>query len=135
VVWLLFLGFLLPPALLVWFGRTLGPLPHQTLWSVLLGLPAVLLLAMLPRKYSLDAEALVIHGYLYRLRVPRARIRAVQPVSALRAMLHPGSMFCSDPRRALAVDRDRGPRLVISPTRPGPFLALDPGAGRREGPP
>jgi hypothetical protein len=126
----MFLGFLVPPALLVWFGRTLGPLPYQSVWLVLLGLPAVLMLAMLPRRYTLDAEALVIQGSFYRLRVPRAHIRAVRPVSTLRALLYPGSMFCSDPGRALIVERARGMRLIISPSRPGPFLDLDPGAGR-----
>ncbi|HOX43593.1 MAG TPA: hypothetical protein PK668_08345 [Myxococcota bacterium] len=125
-VWLLFVGFLLPPALVVWFGRTLGPLPYQTVWVVLLGLPALILVLMLPRKYTLDAEALVIHGAIYRLRVPRSRIRAVRPVSALRALSALGSVFCSDPGHALAVERERGVRLIISPRRPGPFLDLDP---------
>jgi hypothetical protein len=126
LVWVMFLGFLIPPALVVFLASLYEPLPHQTLWVVLFGIPAFLLLFSLPRRYTLDLERLTIHGLFYRFHIPRQRIRSVRRVGAARAMASLSSIFCSDPRRALLIRRDRGLPVVISPSRPEPFLALDP---------
>jgi hypothetical protein len=124
LVWVMFLGFLAPAALVVYVGHQVGPLPHQTLWVLLMGLPALILLLSLPRSYTLDQERLTIHGLLYRVRIPRERIRRVRRVGPGRALVSLGSVFCSDPARALAIERDRGLTLIISPRQPEPFLAL-----------
>ncbi len=126
IMWLLLAGLLIPPAVVTFMGNAVGGIEHQRLWVLLLGLPIPVILLSLPRAYSLDAETLTVHGLLYRLRVPRQQVRAVTAISAPRALLHPGSTFCSDPGHALRIERAGRMDLIISPRDPAPFLALDP---------
>lgn len=125
-MWVLLAGFLVPPALVTWAGNTLGGFEHQTLWVVLLGLPFVVMLISLPRRYCLDARRLTIHGLFYRFRIPRDSIRSVRRVGVGTSLIHPGSVFCSDPGRALRIERQGKFPVLISPRDPTPFLALDP---------
>ncbi len=133
VLWLLLLGFLIPPCAVTFIGNSLGGIPHQTLWAILLGLPIPLVLLSLPRSYTIDKKHLTISGFLYRKRIPREDIEAVESIGTLKALLHPGSLFCSNPAQALKLVRKKGRILVISPTDPGPFLALPKGGGSSEG--
>ena len=133
VLWLLLLGFLIPPCAVAFIGNSIGGLPHQTLWVILLGLPIPLVMLSLPRSYTIDSEHLTISGFVYRVRVPLGEIRSVKPIGTLRALLHPGSLFCSNPARALRLVRNRGRILVISPTDPEPFLTLPVGEGDKGG--
>lgn len=124
VLWLLLLGLLVPPSAVAFIGNALGGLPHQTLWLILLGLPIPLVLLSLPKSYTIDGSHLTIAGFLYKKRITRENIGAVEPIGTFKALLHPGSLFCSDPARALKLVQKRGRVLVISPTDPAPFLAL-----------
>lgn len=121
------LGFLIPPCAVAFIGNAMGGLPHQTLWIILLGLPISLVLFALPRSYTIDEKHLTVTGFLYKKRVPLQNIAAVESIGTLRALLHPGSLYCSDPARALRVVQKQGRILVISPTDPKPFLALSKG--------
>ena len=127
VLWLLLLGFLIPPCAVAFIGNTLGVIPHQTLWVILLGLPIPLVLLTLPRRYTIDKKQLTISGFLYKKRIFLEDIEAVESIGTLKALLHPGSLFCSNPARAITLVRKTGRILVISPTAPGPFLALPKG--------
>jgi hypothetical protein len=100
---------------------------------ILLGLPIPLVLLSLPRSYTIDKKHLTISGFLYRKRIPREDIEAVESIGTLKALVHPGSLFCSNPAQALKLVRKKGRILVISPTDPGPFLALPNGGGSSEG--
>jgi hypothetical protein len=133
ILWILLLGFLIPPCALVFLGNLLGGIPHQTLWVILLGIPFPVVLFSLPRKYTIDKKHLTISGFVYRKRIPIDEIESVQPITTLRAMLHPGSVFCSEPGRALKLVRRKGRILVISPTDPAPFLALTEGRDSSKG--
>lgn len=133
VLWLLLLGFLIPPCAVEFIGNTLGGIPHQTLWVILLGLPIPLVLLSLPRSYTIDKKHLTISGFLYKKRILLEDIEAVAPIGTLKALLHPGSLFCSNPAQALKLARKKGRILVISPTDPKPFLALPKGGGSIEG--
>jgi len=133
VLWLLLLGFLIPPCAVALIGNSLGGLPHQTLWVVLLGLPIPLVLLSLPRSYTIDQRHLTIAGFFYEKKIPLADIQVVEPMGTFKALLHPGSLFCSDPSRALKLVQKKGRVLVISPTDPQPFLALSTGKGSTEG--
>jgi len=123
-MWLLLAGFLIPPSLVTLVGNLLGSIPHQRLWVILLGIPIPLMLLSLPRFYTLDAEQLTISGLFYRYRLQRKQILAVRRVGIGRALVHPGSVFCSDPGRALMIERAGRLPVVISPQEPAPFLAL-----------
>jgi Zn-dependent protease with chaperone function len=125
-MWVLLVGLLLPPALVTWAGNTLGGMEHQTLWVILLGCPFVLMVLSLPRKYELDADQLTIRGLFYRLRIPRSAIRSVRRAGRGAALTQLGSVFSSDPARALRIERASGWPVMISPRDPAPFLALDP---------
>jgi len=127
VLWLMLLGFLVPPCAVAFIGNSMGGLPHQTLWIILLGLPLPIVLLALPRSYTIDDKHLTVAGFVYRKRISRENIRAVEPIGTFRALLHPGSLFCSDPARALRVVQKKGRILIISPTDPRPFLALPKG--------
>jgi hypothetical protein len=133
VLWIMLLGFLLPPCAVAFIGNALGGLPHQTLWVILLGLPIPLVLLALPRSYTIDDRYLTVAGFLYKKRVPLENIASVEPIGTLRALLHPGSLFCSDPSRALKLTQELGRILVISPTDPKPFLALSKDRGGKGG--
>ena len=133
VLWFLLLGFLIPPCAVVFIGNSLGGLPHQTLWTILLGLPIPLVLLALPRSYTVDDRHLTVAGFFYKKRIPLQNIAAVEPIGTLRALLHPGSLFCSDPSRALKLTQKQGRVLVISPNDPKPFLALPRGEGGKGG--
>lgn len=127
-VWLLLSAFLLPPALVVFFGTMTSPLPHQTLWVILLGCPIPIILMSLPREYRLDDTTLHIRGWLYHLSIARENIMTVQHASAWKAFIHPRSMYCSDPSKALLVvyktkNGRKTKSLVISPQNPAPFLS------------
>ena len=129
LIWLLLSAFLLPPALVTFVGATSNPLPHQTLWVILLGCPIALILVSLPREYQLDDTTLHIRGWLYALRIARTEILSVQRIPAWRALVHSRSMYCSDPAKALLISytAKKGTRqksLVISPHDPAPFLAI-----------
>lgn len=126
------LGFLVPPCTVTFIGNTLGGLPHQTLWTILLGIPIPLVVLLLPRSYTIDDRHLTVAGFLYKKRISRENIVAVEPIGTFRALLHPGSLFCSDPSRALKITQKKGRILVISPTDPKPFLAL-PGSESSKG--
>lgn len=133
VLWLLLLGFLVPPCAVAFIGNSLGGIPHQTLWVILLGLPIPLVLLFLPRSYTIDEKHLTVSGFLYKKRIPREDIAGVEPIGTLKALLHPGSLFCSDPARALKLVKKKGRILVISPTDPAPFLALSKGGDSSKG--
>jgi hypothetical protein len=133
VLWLLLLGFFVPPCAVAFIGNALGGLPHQTLWIILLGLPIPLVLLALPRSYTIDDRHLTVAGFLYKKRISRENIAAVEPMGTFRALLHPGSLFCSDPSRALKLTQKKGRILVISPTDPKPFLALPKDEGSKGG--
>ncbi len=92
---------------------------------MLLGLPIPLLLVLMPRRYSIKGDLLVISGFLYRISVPLSSIVSVQAVGKMKALLAPGSIFCSDPSNALLVKRKGKMALVISPRKKEPFLALN----------
>lgn len=123
-MWSLLAGFLIPPALITLFGSLIGGIPNQKMWILLLGAPIPIMLLSLPRTYRLDTEGLTISGLFYRLRVKRAQVLSVRRVGMGRALVHPGSVFCSDPGRALLIERAGKFPLVISPRNPAPFLAL-----------
>jgi hypothetical protein len=132
-LWILLMGFLLPPCLVSFSGNLLGGIPHQTLWVILLGIPIPLVLLSLPRKYTIGKKHLTISGFFYKKRIALEDIETVEPIRALRALLHPGSLFCSNPSRALRLARRKGRILVISPTDPAPFLALARGGDTSKG--
>jgi hypothetical protein len=123
IMWVLLAGFLLPPTLVTWLGNQMGGIPHQTLWVVLLCLPGVLMLLSLPRTYKLTPDKLIIAGLFYKLRIPLDSIVAVRPVGTARALMNPGSIFCSDPSRAILIERRGHFLLFISPSKPEAFLA------------
>jgi hypothetical protein len=129
VLWLLLLGLLVPPCAVAFIGNALGGFPHQTLWIILLGLPFPVVLLALPRSYTIDGRHLTVTGFFYKKRIPLENIAAVEPIGTFRALLHPGSLFCSDPARALKLTQKQGRILVISPNDPEPFLALPRGKG------
>ena len=131
-MWFLLAGFMFPPILVTVAGNAIGGIPHQAMWVILLSCPAPVILLSLPRSYSIGPEHLIVRGVFYCLRVPLSAIRSVRHVSGAHALLHPGSVFCSDPGRALMIERDGGFRLIISPRNAEPFLRLDPSnqAGR-----
>jgi hypothetical protein len=133
VLWLLLAGFLSPPCMLACLAHFIGGIPHLTLWIILLELPIPLVLLSLPRRYSIDQKHLTISSYLYRKRIPIEEIVSVEPIDPRQALLHPGSLFCSNPARALKLVRKQGRILVISPTDPAPFLALGNGRHNTEG--
>ncbi|NMB75554.1 MAG: hypothetical protein GYA21_10550 [Myxococcales bacterium] len=127
LLWLVLFCFLIPPAVVALIGSRLGGIPHQNLYVILLGLPIPLGVLSLPRRYVLDEEEFRIEGLFYKVRVPRAQIRGLTRVTAAVALLHPASMFCSDPSAAYRLER-RGRRgLIVSFKDPRPFLdALTP---------
>ena len=126
ILWLALGGFLIPPVLMILYGIWMEPLPYQQLWIVLLLAPIPLIVFSLPRHYRLDASALVVVGSFYRVNIPRAEIERIQPISIGKALLHPGSLFCSDPAKALLIERKARRALVISPENTAPFLAANP---------
>lgn len=130
LMWFLLGCLLVPPAVVTFLGNVLGPIPHQRLWIVLLGIPFPLLFVAMPRKYFISGEELVVKGFLYRLRVPASSIISVDAIGRLKALLAPGSIFCSDPARALLIKRKGKMALVISPRNKEPFLALNKGLDR-----
>jgi hypothetical protein len=128
-MWLLLSAFLLPPALVAFAGAMTYPLPHQTLWVILLGCPIPLILISLPKEYLLDETTLHIRGWLYHLSIARAEILSVQRIPAGKALIHPRSMYCSDPSKALLITYSlktgkRQKSLIISPQDPVPFLSI-----------
>ena len=127
VLWLMLLGFLVPPCAVAFIGNTMGGFPHQTLWVSILCLPIPLVLLALPRSYTIDDRHLTVAGFVYKKRVPLENIASVEPIDTFKALLHPGSLFCSDPSRALKLVQKKGRILIISPTDPKPFLALPKG--------
>ena len=124
VTWAMLACFLLPPALVTLIGNNWVVIPHQTLWVILLGVPIPLILLTLPRRYAIDPQHLTITGFIYRVRIPRQDILSITPIGTLRALFHPGSMYCSDPARALRITRRTRRELIISPAEPGPFRSL-----------
>jgi hypothetical protein len=133
VLWILLMGFLIPPCAVAFIGNLKGGIPNQALWVILLGIPIPLVLLSLPRMYTIDSRHLTISGFLYKKRIPLEEIESVEPVKTHQALSHPGSLFCSDPARALKLVRKPGRTLIISPTDPAPFLALSKGHDRSEG--
>ena len=123
LMWLLLAAFLIPPAAVTLVGNISGALPHQTLWVILLGSPVFLILITLPRRYELSAETLCIYGVFYKKRIALAEVSGLKRLSKLKATLHPGSMYCSDPATALAIERQGRRSLVISPRDPAAFEA------------
>jgi hypothetical protein len=124
VMWLMLIGFLVPPALVTYLGIHVVYIPHHILWIILLGCPFPLILLSLPRKYTLDRDRLLISGFFYRIRVPIADIVKVEPITSFRALLHPGSMFCTDPQNALKLTRKKGRALIVSPREQEAFLRI-----------
>lgn len=129
VTWLMLACFLIPPAMVTLIGNNWVDIPHQTLWVVLLGAPIPLVLLTLPRRYVLDGHQFVISGFVYRVRVAREDILSVESIGTLRALSHPGSVFCSDPSRALRIVRREKRPLVVSPGDPAMVAALTSTAG------
>jgi len=123
LLWLLLAALLIPPAVISLMGRYGLIVSHQKLWVLLLGIPIPVILLTLPRKYLLEDNELKIIGFFYRLRIPFESIRSLSPISTGRALVHPGSIFCTNPGRALKLERSKGSTLIISPRDPGPFLA------------
>ncbi len=133
LMWLMLLALVLPPAFLVLLQR-LGPVPVATRpWVVLLCLPFFLVLLSLPRRYRLNGRQLVIEGLFYRKRIPREQIVSARRIGSAAALVSLGSVFCSDPGRAIELQRRRGRALVISPRRPELFLAALPAGDRDQG--
>ncbi len=126
LLWLALGGFLIPPVLMTLYAIWQEPLPHQQLWIILLLVPIPLIVFSLPRHYRLDPSALVVIGAFYRVRIPRGDIESIRPIPAGKALLHPGSLFCSDPSRALLIERKHKRALVISPQNKEPFLEIAP---------
>ena len=62
-----------------------------------------------------------------------ATTRAVGAKDSAAALVSLGSVFCSDPGRAIELQRRRGRALVISPRRPELFLAALPAGDRDQG--
>lgn len=121
-MWLLLLALVAPPAFLVLLQR-LGQVPVASrLVVILLCLPFFLVLLSLPRRYRLDARQLAIEGLFYKKKIPREQIVSARRIGAAAALVSLGSVFCSDPGRALELQRRRGRALVISPRRPDLFL-------------
>jgi len=133
ITWVLLAAMLLPPALVTFIDRLGINVPHQRLWVILLGIPIFLIILSLPRKYLLDERRLSIVGLWYKLRVPLENIRSVSPTTAGEALVYPGSIFCTDPSRAIKIVRQKGITLVISPRAPEPFLKIRPVAEPGEG--
>ncbi len=125
LMWILFGFLLLPPAVVTFLGNMMGPIPNQRLWIVLLGLPFPLLFVAMPRRYIIKGGELIISGLLYKFRIPVSSIVSVEPIGRIKALLAPGSVFCSDPARALVVKREGKMDLVISPKNKEPFISLN----------
>lgn len=121
-MWILLLALLLPPLSVALIGSQFIEIPDRTIWVVFLSLPIPIILLSFPKSYMVDERELLIQGWYYRLRIDRETIISCKPVSSLRAMLHPGSLFCSDPHKALKIDRTKGCSLIISPSQPSVFL-------------
>lgn len=130
IMWLLLMGLLLPPIGVTLVGNELGTIPNQSTWIVVLFVPFFLILLTMPRHYRLVGDVLVITGLVYRKRVRRDQVREIRTISPVHALTLLGSVFCSNPSKALIVERTDGFRLVISPSNPTPFLAW--GARRNE---
>jgi hypothetical protein len=129
LLWLLLSAFLLPPAFVAFIGAVTYPLPHQTLWVILLGCPIPFILLSLPKEYQLDEKTLHIRGWLYHLSIAREEILSVQRISAWKALTNPRSMYCSDPAKALLITYSgktgkRPKSLVISPHDPVPIFSF-----------
>jgi hypothetical protein len=124
LMWVVLLCLLIPPAVVTLVGSRLEPIPHQTLWVVLLGCPFPAMFLILPKQYVLDDRQLTIAGFFYRVRIPREDILSVSRVHSLKALFHPRSIFCSDPSNAFLLTCKNGRGWIISPRRCEPFLNL-----------
>lgn len=122
VTWIMLAAFLIPPAAIVYLENQGFQIPHPALWEILLGAPIFVILISFPRCYRLSEQWLVIAGFFYRLRIPREDILSIDRASFADALTKPGSVFCTNPRRAWLLKRRRGIDLVISPANPDPFI-------------
>ncbi|HUU01114.1 MAG TPA: hypothetical protein VM425_06740 [Myxococcota bacterium] len=122
VTWIMLATFLIPPAAVAYLEGQSFRIPHPMLWEILLGLPIFVMLLTFPRCYRLSERELSIVGFFYRVRIPKEEILSLEPTSFVDAFIKPGSIFCTNPRRALILKRRKGCDLVISPGDPAPFL-------------
>jgi len=122
VTWIMLATFLIPPAAVAYLEGLGFRIPHPVLWEILLGLPVFVMLLTFPRCYRLSEREFSIVGFFYRVRIPKEEILSLEPTSFVDAFIKPGSIFCTNPRRALILKRRKGFDLLISPRDPAPFL-------------
>ncbi len=122
IMWLLLLFLLVPAGLMAFLSTNSSEFFSKKVLIILLSIPMPLILFSLPRRYELQNKNLIIVGYLYRIKVPLDSIIKVEDIPMIQALLTLGSVFCSDPARALKISRKNGRPLIISPTNPEPFL-------------
>jgi hypothetical protein len=122
LMWLMLICLLVPPAVVTYLAQAGFTIPHQTLWVILLGVPFFVILFTLPRKYQMNQHEIRIVGFYYRVKIPLEDVVSLQPVSAAQALVHPGSVFCTDPGRAWKLTRRSGRTFLISPRVPAPFV-------------
>jgi len=122
VTWIMLAAFLIPPAAIAYLVGQGFKIPHPLLWEIMLGLPIFVMLLTFPRCYRLSEREFSIVGFFYRVRVPKEAILSLGPASFADALIKPGSIFCTNPRRALILKRRKGCDLLISPRDPAPFL-------------
>lgn len=123
LTWMFFLAMLAAPLYLVWVASRGAEISRLPFWVVVLCLPPMVTFLLLPRRYLLQEGELVIEGLVYRRRFRLVEIKSVRRESALRALVSPASLYCTDPLRALRLEFERRPPVIISPSRPQEFLS------------
>jgi hypothetical protein len=122
VTWIMLAAFLIPPAVVAYLEGQGFQIPHPLLWEILLGLPVFVMLLTFPRCYRLSDREFCIVGFFYRVRIPVDEILSLGPSSFADALIKPGSIFCTNPARALILKRRKGFDLLISPNDPSLFM-------------
>ncbi len=138
VMWFLLLLLAVPPGVLAAARRAMGEAGPSVALIVVFFLPFFVMLLVLPRRYRLDGSALTIEGLFYRKRIPVEKIRAVRRAGLWPALTRLGSVYCSDPSKALEVQVEGGGSVIISPSEPEEFakrvMALSGGGGSHAAP-
>jgi hypothetical protein len=123
LTWVFFLAMLAAPVYLVVVASRGAEISRLPLWVGVLCLPPLVTFLLLPRRYLLREDELVVEGLIYRRSFRLDEIKSVQRESLLRALVSPASLYCTDPLRALRLEFSRRPPVIISPSRPREFLA------------
>lgn len=123
-MWVLLVALLLPALAVALVGSNYVNIPHKTLWVLLLASPVLFVIVSLPKSYTISNDELRIQGWYYRFRIHRSTIVSCEPMKPVKAILHPGSIFCSDPSTALKISRKKGYSPVISPRNPELFMRI-----------